>query len=91
MLRYVRALGDNAVVVLGNHDLHLLALAHDRHRKRRSSDTLDAIFGASDRDALLDWLLRSRLRILTPHAVISWCMPGVIPQWTATAVIELAG
>jgi bis(5'-nucleosyl)-tetraphosphatase (symmetrical) len=56
VLRYVRALGDNAVVVLGNHDLHLLALAHGNH-KRRSGDTLDAIFDAPDRDAIFAWLL----------------------------------
>ena len=39
-LRLVRSLGDNAVVVLGNHDLHLLAVAFGSHRKRKS-DTLD--------------------------------------------------
>ncbi len=56
VLRYVRALGANAIVVLGNHDLHLLALAHGRH-KRRASDTLDAVLDAPDRDAILEWLL----------------------------------
>ena len=45
-LRLVRALGDNAVVVLGNHDLHLLAGAHGVQRRRRS-DTLDAVLAAS--------------------------------------------
>ena len=41
-LRLVRSLADNAVVVLGNHDLHLLAVALGAHR-RRKSDTLDAV------------------------------------------------
>ena len=54
-LRLVRSLGDNAVVVLGNHDLHLLAVVHGSHR-RRKSDTLDAVLAAPDRDALLEWL-----------------------------------
>jgi len=50
-LRFVRALGDNAVVVLGNHDLHLLAVAFGIRRMRKS-DTLDAILSAPDRQHL---------------------------------------
>src|SRR5580698_4238826 len=56
VLRFVRALGDNAVVVLGNHDLHLLALACGSQRNRKS-DTLDAVLAAADRDALIEWLI----------------------------------
>src|ERR1044071_4792073 len=52
-LRFVRALGANATVVLGNHDLHLLALAYGSKRKVKDGDTLDALLGASDRDQLL--------------------------------------
>jgi bis(5'-nucleosyl)-tetraphosphatase (symmetrical) len=54
VLRLVRALGDNAIVVLGNHDLHLLALAHKAARYRKS-DTLEEV-ARPDRDALLEWL-----------------------------------
>lgn len=86
-LRMVRALGDNAVVVLGNHDLHLLALAWGAQRRRRS-DTLDEVLAAPDRDALLDWLLTRPLahsegRDLMVHA-------GVVPQWTAARTVALA-
>ena len=42
-LRFVRALGANATVVLGNHDLHLLALAYGSKRKYKDGDTLEAI------------------------------------------------
>jgi len=49
-LRFVRALGANATVVLGNHDLHLLALAYGSKRKVKDGDTLDAVLEASDRD-----------------------------------------
>lgn len=59
-LRFVRDLGPAAVTVLGNHDLHLLALALT-DREPRGKDTLDAILEAPDRDALLDWLRRCPL------------------------------
>ena len=87
-LRMVRALGDNAVVVLGNHDLHLLAVAWGAQRRRRS-DTLDEVLAAPDRDALLEWLLTRPLahaegRDLMVHA-------GVVPQWTVARTLALAG
>jgi len=91
VLRYVRALGDNAVVVLGNHDLHLLALAHDRQRKHRSSDTLDAILNAPDRDAILEWLLHRRLAHFDAAHGDLMVHAGVVPQWTAALTVELAG
>jgi bis(5'-nucleosyl)-tetraphosphatase (symmetrical) len=86
-LRLVRALGDNAVVVLGNHDLHLLAIAHGAHR-RRKSDTLDEVFAAPDREALLQWLLARPLahaegEDLMVHA-------GLVPQWSAAHTLSLA-
>ena len=56
VLRFVRSLDDNAVVVLGNHDLHLLAVAHGLRRNRKS-DTLDDVLNALDRDRLLEWLI----------------------------------
>jgi bis(5'-nucleosyl)-tetraphosphatase (symmetrical) len=89
VLRYVRALGDNAVVVLGNHDLHLLALAHGRH-KRRSGDTLDEIFDAADRDAILAWLITRPLAHFDAAHGDLMVHAGVIPQWSAVATVELA-
>jgi bis(5'-nucleosyl)-tetraphosphatase (symmetrical) len=94
VLRYVRDLGENAVVVLGNHDLHLLAVAHGSRRKRKS-DTLDDVLTAPDRDTLLEWLLSRPLACsygahssnsagdLMVHA-------GVVPQWTVSMALELA-
>jgi bis(5'-nucleosyl)-tetraphosphatase (symmetrical) len=58
VLRFVHSLGDSAITVLGNHDLHLLALAYGE-RQSRSADTLAAVLAAPDRDELLNWL-RSR-------------------------------
>ena len=60
-LRYVRALGDNAIVVLGNHDLHLLAVALGSRDAAKASDTLDAVLAAPDRDQLIEWLLERPL------------------------------
>lgn len=87
VLRFVHALRDNAVTVLGNHDLHLLALAFGSHRKR-NADTLDEIFAAPDRDDLLGWLLSRPLAHhergdLLVHA-------GLVPQWTVETALALA-
>jgi len=87
-LRLVRSLGDNAVVVLGNHDLHLLAVALGAHR-RRKSDTLDEVLAAPDRDELLEWLATRPLA----HAADDDLMvhAGVVPQWTPGQTLSLAG
>src|SRR3979411_570125 len=54
-LRQIRALGDTANVVLGNHERHLLAAAQGI-RKPHASDTFDDILNASDRAGLRDWV-----------------------------------
>jgi bis(5'-nucleosyl)-tetraphosphatase (symmetrical) len=87
VLREVKALGDAAVTVLGNHDFHLLTLAAG-HRKPHRGDTLDDVLGAPDRDELIEWLKRRPLIVqenglLLVHA-------GVIPQWTAEEAVTLS-
>jgi bis(5'-nucleosyl)-tetraphosphatase (symmetrical) len=89
-LRYVRSLEHNAIVVLGNHDLHLLALAFGSRRKHKSSDTLDAIFAARDRDALLEWLLALPLVHFDAGYGDLLVHAGLIPQWTAGEAVGLA-
>lgn len=59
-LRFVKTLGSSQRVVLGNHDLHLLAMAHGAH-KGWPEDTLLPILNATDRDELIDWLLHQPL------------------------------
>jgi len=54
-LRFVRSLGDTAVTVLGNHDLHLLAVFHN-YEKLRKSDTLSEILSSPDCGELMSWL-----------------------------------
>ncbi len=87
VLRFVRALGDNAVVVLGNHDLHLLAVACGCRAARRS-DTLQEILRAPDRDALLEWLASRPLAHFEAGDLLVHA--GVVPQWTAETTLALA-
>lgn len=87
VLRYVRALGENAIVVLGNHDLHLLAVACGCRPARRS-DTLDEILRAPDRDALLEWLATRPLAHFEAGDLLVHA--GVVPQWTVETTLGLA-
>lgn len=88
-LRFVRGLKERAVTVLGNHDLHLLAVASGT-AKRKKQDTLDEILAAPDRDQLLDWL---RHRPLLHHDVtLGWTLvhAGLLPQWDLVEAQRLA-
>ena len=59
-LRFVKSLGASARVILGNHDLHLLAI-YAGLRKAKVSDKLDALLAASDAEELVDWLAQQPL------------------------------
>lgn len=88
-LRHVHALAQagNVDAVLGNHDLHLLAVANGI-RPLHKSDTLDQILLAPDRDILLDWLRQRPLAILkNGHLVVH---AGVLPQWSVQQTLALA-
>lgn len=86
-LRQVRDLGDTANMVLGNHDLHLLAVAQNI-RKAHPSDTLDDILNAPDREELLEWLRRQPLALCeNGHLIVH---AGVLPQWSAQQTLALA-
>lgn len=77
-LRFVRSLGNAAVTVLGNHDLHLLAVASGiSHTRRR--DTFGDVLGAADRDELMDWLRRRPL--LHGEGGFYLIHAGLPPQW----------
>jgi bis(5'-nucleosyl)-tetraphosphatase (symmetrical) len=88
-LRLVRSLGANAISVLGNHDLHLLAVRLVGARQRRS-DTLAAILAAADCDTLLEWLQQLPLAHFEPAHDDLLLHAGVVPQWTVTQTLELA-
>lgn len=87
VLRFVQGLADRAVVVLGNHDLHLVCHAEGLW-KRRPDDTLDEVLAAPDGAALVAWL-RTRPMM---HADGGYAMvhAGLLPQWTVERALSLA-
>ena len=87
VLRLVKSLGEAAITVLGNHDLHLLAVAENLASLSRS-DTLDEVLNAPDRDELLDWLRHQRLLHVDGDFVLVHA--GLLPGWTIEQAAELA-
>lgn len=86
-LRFVRELGEAAVVVHGNHDLHLL-MVDAGFGKKNHDDTLAPILNAPDRGALMSWL-RSRplMHVEGEYALVH---AGLLPQWTVSKALSLA-
>jgi len=88
VLRRLRGLGGSATCLLGNHDLHLLAVSQGV-RKPHRLDTIAPILQADDSADWLDWLRQQRLAVQA-HG---WLMvhAGVLPVWTPEQVLALAG
>lgn len=87
VLRFVRDLGDSAVTVLGNHDLHLVMQAEGFGRASKE-DTLAAVLAASDRDELLAWLRGLPLfHVEDEYAMVH---AGLLPQWDVAQAASLA-
>jgi bis(5'-nucleosyl)-tetraphosphatase (symmetrical) len=85
-LRLVKSLGDAAVVVLGNHDLHLLAIARGGAGWRRHDEGLRPIVEAPDAGSLLDWLQSRPLLHHDTQLGMTLFHAGLPPQWdVATA------
>ena len=89
-LRFVRSLGDSAITVLGNHDLHLLALAAGQTHFGQRFETLQKTLQADDRDELLHWLRHrplahydKKLKTLLVHA-------GTHPSWSVNKTLARA-
>lgn len=87
VLRFVRSLRDRAVVVLGNHDLHLVT-QHEGFERPRKDDTFSDVLAAPDRRELVDWL-RTRPMM---HAGGGYAMvhAGLLPQWSIDKALALA-
>lgn len=80
-LRFAKAMGSQALVVLGNHDLHLLAV-HYGIRKPKAKERIDELLEAPDRDELMDWLRHRPLLHRDPVAEITLVHAGLAPGWS---------
>ena len=91
VLRRLIALEGAARCVLGNHDLHLLAVAQGV-RKPHRSDTLSAVLEAPSRAALLEWLAHQPLALLERVGDRQLLMvhAGVLPSWSVDSTLALA-
>lgn len=89
-LRAVKAMADagQAVALLGNHDLHLLAMDADI-RAAHDDDTLQPILDAPDRRVLIDWL--RTLPLAHAEGGYLFVHAGVPPAWTAAQTLQYAG
>jgi bis(5'-nucleosyl)-tetraphosphatase (symmetrical) len=81
VLRFVRSLDDGAITVLGNHDLHLLALASGVRSRRNVSADFKRILKAKDADKLLDWLRHRPLLHHDKSLDFTIVHAGLPPQW----------
>ena len=88
-LRFVKAMGKQAIVVLGNHDLHLLAVALG-DKKTGRKDTLDEILAAKDRDELTDWLRHLPLLHHDPQLNYLMVHAGIPPIWDLNTALARA-
>ncbi|MCB8888845.1 symmetrical bis(5'-nucleosyl)-tetraphosphatase [Vreelandella malpeensis] len=83
-LREVKALGNAAHCVLGNHDFHLLVAARGGGRLKRR-DTLEGILAAPERETLLDWLQAQPLAVAEGNTLMAHA--GVLPSWSREAAL----
>ncbi len=88
-LRFLFSMRHALTCVLGNHDLHLLAVAHNIERLKKH-DTLQEILDAPDRNDLLDWLRRQKLLHYDAQRDLALVHAGIPPQWTVEKALRRA-
>ena len=89
VLRHVKSIGDRAIVVLGNHDLSLLAVAErKREDQARVNPELREVLFAPDRDDLIGWLRQQKLLHIDRELGYLLVHAGLFPRWTTEQAIE---
>ncbi len=88
-LRLCHRLRDVATIVLGNHDLHLLAVAFGGHRLKKK-DTLQAVLDAPDAGELLDWMRQLPLMHFDAGRNALLVHAGILPDWSVHQALSLA-
>lgn len=87
VLRFVRGLGERAVTVLGNHDLHLVA-QHEGIERARKDDSFHDVLAAAEARELVTWLRRRpMMHVEGRYAMVH---AGLLPQWSIARARELA-
>lgn len=89
-LRLVRGLGDSVITVLGNHDLHLLAMATAKGKKASARPSLRSIIDAPDGDALIDWLRHRPLLHFDESLNKVLVHAGILPSWSISKACKRA-
>lgn len=89
VLRFASSLGDSVKAVLGNHDLHLLAVAYSGAKVKRN-DTIQEILEAPDRDQLLDWLRHRPLCHYDAQLGYVMTHAGIPPIWSINDTLSYA-
>jgi len=88
-LRFIKSLGASAKIVLGNHDLHLIA-ASKNIRPISNKDTIKEILTADDADELINWLKSRPLLLTDTDLGFTMVHAGIAPQWTLDAAKNFA-
>ena len=88
-LRFIKQLGAAAKVVLGNHDLHLLAI-HALKQKPKRKDTLLQLLDAPDCDDLMQWLKQQPLMVWDPDSDLAMVHAGIPAMWTIPQAFQLS-
>lgn len=88
-LRFIISLGESAKVVLGNHDLHLLATFHGL-KKVKEKDHLTDILNAPDVNQIMEWLSNQPLIQKLPNEEVYMSHAGLAPQWDVKTALDAA-
>lgn len=90
VLRFISSLSQPARVVLGNHDLHFLAVYFKQRQLHPKFDHFDELFAAHDIDVLVDWLCQQPLAVYQPSLNALLTHAGICPAWTVSQTLAYA-